>query len=89
MPQLLGLSYQVILLLKEKNIIITGKLSARSRVCGQVTPFNAVHAIRLAPVSALRHTVWNAVVLGIYGGSFYVTVGWVPVWCVLQTATIL
>ena len=42
MPQLLGLSYQVILLLKEKNIIITGKLSARSRVCGQVTPFNTV-----------------------------------------------
>ena len=25
----------------------------------------------------LRHTVWNAAVLGICGGSFYVTVGWV------------
>ena len=28
-------------------------------------------------MSVLRHTVWNAAVLGICGGSFYVTVGWV------------
>ena len=77
MPQLLGLSYQVIPLQKgEEYYCQTVRMQEAECVNSQVMPCNAVPSGW--PVSVLRHTSWNAAVLG--KKAFL---------CVLPTATIL
>ena len=63
MPQLLGLSYQVIPLQKgEEYYWQTVRMQEAECVNSQVMPCNAVPSGW--PVSVLRHTSWNAAVLG-------------------------
>ena len=63
MPQLLGLSYQVILPSKRRRILLANCPQEAECVNSQVMPCNAVPSGWPLAVSVLRHTSWNAAVL--------------------------